>query len=70
MSVAGHDVCILRVAVWARDTCGIAIAAAPVTPAPSRNLRRVDFEVVDRCDVIKVPPMRDGLPVFCADRAD
>jgi hypothetical protein len=47
--VAGHDVCIFRVAVWARDTCGMATAAAPVMVAPARNLRRVvDLDVRDR----------------------
>jgi hypothetical protein len=40
MSVAGHEVCIFNVTVCARDTCGIATAAAPVTAAPVRNLRR------------------------------
>ena len=47
MSVAGHDVCIFSVAVCARDTCGIAIAAAPVHGRAGRNLRRVVVLVSD-----------------------
>ena len=53
MSVAGHEVCMRSVAVWARETCGIATAAAPVMAAPARNLRRV---VVLDCELISVFP--------------
>jgi len=56
MSVAGHDVCILSVAVWARDICGIAIVAAPVSAAPARNLRRVVVFEVDLLLMIYNPP--------------
>jgi hypothetical protein len=34
-----------QVMVWARETCGIAMVAAPVAPAASKNLRR--DEVLD-----------------------
>src|SRR5918994_6117673 len=49
MSVAGQEPCIFQVAVCARDICGIATAAAPATPAPTRNLRRfvIVFDLSD-----------------------
>ena len=56
MSVAGHDVCILSVAVWARETCGMAMAAAPVNAAPARNLRRDVVFVSDFLLMSSHPP--------------
>src|SRR5262245_46683733 len=41
MSFVGHVDWYFQVTVCARDTCGIAIVAAPVAPAASKNLRRV-----------------------------
>ena len=56
MSVAGHEVCIFRVVVCARETCGIAMVAAPVAPAASRNLRRVGILDVLDFSAIENPP--------------
>ena len=41
MSLVGQVDWYFQVTVCARETCGIAIVAAPVAPAASRNLRRV-----------------------------
>src|SRR5215211_7654933 len=41
MSLVGQVDWYFQVTVCACDTCGIAIVAAPVAPAASRNLRRV-----------------------------
>src|SRR5262245_3089739 len=48
MSLVGQVDWYFQVTVCARDTCGIATAAAPVGAAPARNLRRVaDLDVRD-----------------------
>ena len=47
MSLVGQVDWYFQVMVCARETCGIATAAAPVAPAVSMNLRRVvDLDVV------------------------
>src|SRR5438094_1038819 len=48
MSLVGQVDWYFQVTVCARETCGMATAAAPVAPAVSRNLRRVaDFALLD-----------------------
>src|SRR5438105_8357892 len=48
MSLVGQVDWYFQVTVCARETCGMAIAAAPVAPAVRTNLRRVvDLEVAD-----------------------
>jgi hypothetical protein len=53
--------------IQARETCGIATAAAPVAPAASRNLRRdVDLEGFVCLGVIGMPPsMKNVATAFC-----
>src|SRR5262249_53332239 len=52
MSLVGQVDWYFQVTVCARETCGMATAAAPVMAAPARNLRRVaDFGVRD-CSVV------------------
>src|SRR5713101_6048542 len=52
MSLVGQVDWYFQVTVCARETCGMATAAAPVMAAPARNLRRVAHLGVSDCSVL------------------
>src|SRR5262245_2402898 len=56
MSLVGQVDWYFQVTVWARETCGMATAAAPVAPAARMNLRRdVVLDVRDLSMLIDAP---------------
>src|SRR5215203_963638 len=59
MSLVGHVDWYFQVIVCARETCGMAIVAAPAVPAASRNLRR---DVRELPDVMRVDLSRQHGP--------
>src|SRR5437667_5458671 len=52
MSLVGQVDWYFQVTVCARETCGMATAAAPVKAAPARNLRRVAGLDLRDCSVV------------------
>ncbi len=65
MSLVGQVDWNFQVTVCARDTCGIATAAAPVSAAPARNLRReVDLDVRDASVVMGIALLGLKLAAF------
>ncbi len=66
--VAPQDDCNFRIAVWARETFGMATAAAPPAPTPAaavRNLRR-DAVFFASVSVVTFASQVESLPATLA----
>src|SRR5262245_21822915 len=58
MSLVGQVEWYFQVTVCARETCGMATAAAPVMAAPATNLRRVvDLDMRDGWTLMGIPSL-------------